>query len=61
MGPALPPASDADDALSLRRKNLFEAGAKIMSGLLLAVIGETMEVIEKSRRPDRIGTPLNGL
>jgi len=32
-----------------------------MSGLLLAVIGETMEVIEKSRRPDRIGTPLNGL
>ena len=33
----------ADDALFLRHEYSFEVGAKIMSGLLLAVVGETME------------------
>ena len=42
-GPAVPPESLSADALFLRRNNSIVACAKIMSGLLLAVVGETME------------------
>jgi len=59
VDPAVPPASLAADALFLRRKNLTEAGAKIMSGLLPAMVGETMEANEKSGRLDPIEAPRN--
>jgi len=51
----------AVDALFLRRKNLTEAGAKIMSGLLPAMVGETMEANEKSGRLDLFEAPRSAL
>jgi hypothetical protein len=51
VDPAVPPANLAADALFLRRKNLNEAGAKIMSGLLPVMVGETMEGQRKIGAP----------